>query len=740
MKYFILSLFFISLLCFVSCSDPAEVPPPGSGISDSDLQAAQDSDAAAILDPSANDLSFTWTDRFSDEESFGIESLAEGAWLRVHTVPAIEGTGGAASWSASFAEPGQYRVVADKETYSVPLHAESGVTEFLVSLPDTVPVLVVDSEEPISGTVTVSLVDAMSVSSVDYYVDLQAIASVTEGEGFPYLWDSATVANGTHLLSAMACTSPGVFLELKLQVLVETPDLAVHMNLQGTFGIVILDVSATADVGIESVESFLDDLSLGMLTSPNNGTLFRWSIDTREVSPGMHTIRSVAVDREGNSLESSLTAEFDQPPVLTVDSPVSGTMVSGSVVVSGSFEDDIEGTTVYVWFGEVPILTTDESPFSAEYDLTGVLPGAYTVRVRAIDAANHVVEDVRFVIVESADAMDGELIRTNAYMLDADNGYVLFRTPGDAIYLRSPAGVETQLPDTDSIENASNWQVCNGNVVVSGRLNGHPNPYEVFLYAPDGQRRNLSVEAGSIGFYDTHPVSQWPWVAWSSQWANSDNGYDGTHDLDVYFLLNLQTDEIVEVIKPAEVTTLGNWGYDVSPMGQNANFYYWAGAPSVWDIYGFSTDSQLSTRITTSGDDTHVQTDGQRVAWERGDNTIMLGSVESPENAIARTTTGGMFMLADGVLAWKESDGVSAALKVDDGQEVILSLYDSSLLRDVGGGYVAFRESDHLWVWDRENGVRLVSIVGSSNVEIDGDKLYANMPGSSVYVFDLLMD
>jgi len=736
MKRILGSILAALLFCLASCTDPAD-PPPSDGISEADRQSALASEAGAVINSSAREFSLNWTDRFTDEVAFGIETLTSGSWHRITNLPPADGVGSSVSWIDTLIEPSRFRIVVEKSAYSLPLHAASGETEFPVAIPETVPQLVLDSELPLTDPVTISLFDSAGIISVEYFVDLDAIASVSEGDGFPWLWDPSTVPNGDHLLSALAFTGKGVYLELQLQIAVDSPDLSVHQSLLGSFGTVILDVTATADIGIESVESFLDDGSLGLLTSPNHETVFRWSIDTTDLPQGQHTIRSVAIDRDGNQRESTITPIFDQPPSLTVISPIAGSFVSGSVNLSGEFSDDAAGVSMTAWLGDVQILTSDESPFSVDYDLSGTMPGDYSFRVRVVDSANHFVEESRSFIVESDDAMTGVLVKTNASVLAVDNGYSLYRSPQGEISLRSPDGGIIQLPDTESIDGAHTWRLCNGRAVTSGQLNGHPNPHEVFLYGVDGQRRNLSQEVESVGYYDTHPVVQWPWVAWSSQWVNSNNGYDGTHDLDVYYLFNLQSDEFFEVTKPGGVGTLGNYGYDLALVPGGCTFYYWAENSTGFDIYSYSTLTGTSTRISENGDNVPVSSDGQRVAWKHADHTFMIGTVEVPENARSITDTGQLFKLEDGVMAWKESDGVSSSIKVDYGLEITLSLYDSSILADVGGGYVAYREAGQLYVWDRENGTRLVSVVGATMLKIDGHSLYVNMPGWTVYVYDL---
>jgi len=349
MKNTIFGLLLLSMLCLISCDDPAELPPPGDEISESDLENASESESAAILDPESLQLMLTWYDRFDDEESFGIEILDSEVWHRLETLPQVEGVDSAVSWSVVIEETGQYRIMVDKSDYSLPLNSSSGGDHLLVSIPTTEPTLIIDSSEPLSGSVTISLGDASDILYVNYFMDLQSIASVSEGEDFSFTWNSRTVPNGVHLLSAMAATSPDVFLDLRRQIQVENPDLFLSMSISGTSGTVDLDVNATAEVGIESVESFLDDRPLGALTSPNYDGSFRWIIDTEEEGNGEHTIHSVATDRQGNVVADTLSAVFDQFPEIILHTPIAGSILSGTLVVDGELVDDLPGRSQSGW-------------------------------------------------------------------------------------------------------------------------------------------------------------------------------------------------------------------------------------------------------------------------------------------------------------------------------------------------------------------------------------------------------
>jgi hypothetical protein len=706
----------------------------------------------AVLDPITHGLSISWNDRFSDETAYGIECYNSDAnsntWNRIETLAKVNGVGNKISWKTIIDVAVKYRVVAVKGEYSVPLCTTAGNSELPVPLPSSPPLLTLGSPEPLKGQVGVSISGGTGILSVDYYADLARIGTSGTGPDFPVTWNTAELPDGVHLLSAMAKTGPGVYLELRLEVTLDNPNLAIQMTLSGTSGLVYLDVKATADVGIQSVESFIDGNSLGALSTPNNGTQFRWQIDTLNVSAGQHTLRAIATDRSGNTAESTITPTFDQPPVLTIDSPTNGAIVSSQLIVSGSFSDDTPGTSVSITFRDVPLLQTSASPFTITYDLTGVMPGHYTLTVQATDANQHTTIVQLSVIVETGTEFQYNFVANGETILAADGGQLLYQTSDGAVHLRSADSTEIILSDTGSIQDADDWRLSNGRVTVFGELGGYPNPCQVFLYEPGGNRRNLSVETKSIGFYDLHQVMQWPWVVWSSQWENSTGGYGGTHALDTYILFNMQTGGYYSIAMPTSASRLANWYYALALLPSDTRFYYWAvtggsGTSSLYDIFFFSTLSQTSTRVTDGGyRQIYVQSDGNRVAWRKTSVgidepfSIMVGTATNPQMSTSITSLGRSFILRDGVLAWLESDGVTYTLRADDGSQITLSLLNSAQLLSVGGGHVIYSEAGKLYIWDRSKGVRRLLNSLPWGVLVDGNSIYVMIQGA-IYLVDV---
>ncbi|MGQ9753429.1 MAG: Ig-like domain-containing protein, partial [Thermaceae bacterium] len=96
-------------------------------------------------------------------------------------------------------------------------------------------------------------------------------------------------------------------------------------------GSVTVRVRATDNVEVKEVKLFSGDTSLGQLTSGENGE-YRFSVDTRQLADGPHTLRAVAKDRSGNTGESKVAVVVDNKvPVVRWIFPVDGQRVEGVV-------------------------------------------------------------------------------------------------------------------------------------------------------------------------------------------------------------------------------------------------------------------------------------------------------------------------------------------------------------------------------------------------------------------------
>jgi parallel beta-helix repeat protein len=113
---------------------------------------------------------------------------------------------------------------------------------------------------------------------------------------------------------------------------------------------------------------------------------------------GAHTIVARGTDRGGNVGDVTLQTTIvnapspdTTPPTVTIESPASGTTLTGTVTVSGTANDDrgISGIEIRVDEGSYSAVTRSTT-WSATVDTAGVADGAHTIAVRALDQAGNV--------------------------------------------------------------------------------------------------------------------------------------------------------------------------------------------------------------------------------------------------------------------------------------------------------------------------------------------------------------
>lgn len=256
------------------------------------------------------------------------------------------------------------RVLADANNYFAETDKTNNETDVLLKISgnnvqvlrtvipvlETPPVITLTSPAPgifVSGNVTLAASPAKA-SGVQYLLDgLPYGPIISDGPSYTLLWNTATVQDGNHWLAAQT-TDPvtGITGTSEVTVVTVTNEArsgpAVQLTDPANDSILSETVTLYAKVAskepITSVEFFVDDISVGTVTSPP----YMVSWDTTKVPDGSHNIKAVATDSQGNvsnSIRVIPTVDNSHPAKLI------GTDVSISVDGQGSLSTPAFSTT-----------------------------------------------------------------------------------------------------------------------------------------------------------------------------------------------------------------------------------------------------------------------------------------------------------------------------------------------------------------------------------------------------------
>lgn len=211
-----------------------------------------------------------------------------------------------------------------------------------ITLP-TVSITSPSSSAIVSGAIIiqVSASDNVGVSMVSVSVDGSLVANSSTSP-YTFLWNSATVSNATHTITATAKDAAGNSKTASIQVSVNNtttgditkPLVSITSPADGgsVSGTVNVAVSASDNVGVGSVEFDVDGAKVG--TSTTSPYSFSWN--TTSVASGTHTLMAVAKDAAGNSAAASVNITINTTVIPPATLPSSVLLVMPPVGYQGS--------------------------------------------------------------------------------------------------------------------------------------------------------------------------------------------------------------------------------------------------------------------------------------------------------------------------------------------------------------------------------------------------------------------
>ncbi|OJT18181.1 hypothetical protein BO221_42635 [Archangium sp. Cb G35] len=284
---------------------------------------------------------------------------------------------------------------------------------------------------PLTATAT----DGEGVARVEFYEGSTLLGTDTS---YPYAlsWDSATVADGAHALTARAYDTLGLA-STSTAVVVLTdntaPTAALTSPAPGALlrGTVLLEAAASDNQPVSKVEFYDGSTRIGsVLTAPY---VMSWA--TTGVSSGAHTLTVKAHDNVGNvSTSAGVTVTVDNTaPTTAITAPVSNARVGGTVQVSASASDTGGVAQVELYADGVLLGTDTSAPYAVSWNSATVADGAHSLTARAYDIAGNVRTSTAVVVTTDNTAPDAALTSPSQAMFLKAGSIVLEATASDTV-------------------------------------------------------------------------------------------------------------------------------------------------------------------------------------------------------------------------------------------------------------------------------------------------------------------
>jgi subtilisin family serine protease len=164
-------------------------------------------------------------------------------------------------------------------------------------------------------------------------------------------------------------------------------------------GTISVQVSASDDLGVQSVSLSLDGAAIGT----DDSAPYSFNLNTIGATNGTHTLTSTARDAAGNVAGASIAVTVSNSsdtiaPEISIVTPANGTRVTTSVTVKVNASDQVGVVRVELYVDGALTATSTTSPFTIKWNSKRAAAGAHTLQSKAYDAAgNRGVSETRTV-------------------------------------------------------------------------------------------------------------------------------------------------------------------------------------------------------------------------------------------------------------------------------------------------------------------------------------------------------
>ena len=198
---------------------------------------------------------------------------------------------------------------------------------------------------------------------------------------------------GPYYLSVSATDPAGNFSSVLRRVILDTipPQININTPVQDAkVNTPTIQVAGTLiDQNIETISIAVNNGQPQLLTL--SGSNFSGVVT---LMPGINTLAFSARDKAGNTSSVTRTVLLDLgPPIVSIISPQSGAVISGTLTVQVDANDTVSGVGSVSLFVDGQIFSTmSQPPFNFLLDTSSLATGSHTITARAVDNASNLSE------------------------------------------------------------------------------------------------------------------------------------------------------------------------------------------------------------------------------------------------------------------------------------------------------------------------------------------------------------
>lgn len=169
-----------------------------------------------------------------------------------------------------------------------------------------------------------------------------------------------------------------------------TTDISYPVNGTSASGTVTVTANASDNVGVTSVEFYVN----GVLQGTDTSTPYTFSWNTSALAAGSYALTTKAYDAAGNIGQSATVTvnvvNDTTPPTVVVTSPAAGSSLSGTVSLTASASDNVGVSKVEFYANGTLLSASNVTPYGYSWNTSLVANGSYTLTAKAYDAAGNV--------------------------------------------------------------------------------------------------------------------------------------------------------------------------------------------------------------------------------------------------------------------------------------------------------------------------------------------------------------